>query len=196
MSMSITVLKAFADRPDMGEMKFPAAPALLGHCQLHAIVSRGGALSYMTKSMPPNSSTHLATAPSRSCIFLTSTAPIPTTLAPLRAVAILLAIVSVFSTFRPIIMALAPRCTIALTCALQMVPAPGGVSNDGFQCHISDSNYDDAVTRERTVLTSGTENDLIVENAIFPDRGHILGLRNSCHIDFEGAIQLEECKDR
>lgn len=27
-SMSITVLKAFAERPSMGEMKFPAAPAL------------------------------------------------------------------------------------------------------------------------------------------------------------------------
>lgn len=27
-SMSITVLKAFAERPEIGERKFPAAPAL------------------------------------------------------------------------------------------------------------------------------------------------------------------------
>lgn len=32
-SMSMTVLKAFEERPDIGEIKFPAAPALQDHCQ-------------------------------------------------------------------------------------------------------------------------------------------------------------------
>jgi small basic protein len=63
----------------------------------------------MTKSIAPNSFIHLLAASSRLLIFLTSTDPIPTTLAPFRAVAIFFAIDSVFSTFRPMIHAFAPR---------------------------------------------------------------------------------------
>lgn len=80
--------------------------------------------AYMTKSTPPNSSTHLSTAVCRLCTLLTSTAPNPRTLAPRLAVARSRAIFSVFSTFRPTMHASAPKCTNARTCALQIVPAP------------------------------------------------------------------------
>lgn len=54
----------------------------------------------------------------------TSTEPMPSTFAPRLAVAMSLAMFSVFETFRPMMQALAPRWTRALTCALQIVPAP------------------------------------------------------------------------
>ena len=78
----------------------------------------------MTKSIPPSSFTHFSTATCMLSILLTSTDPNPKTLAPCLAVAISLAILSVFSTFRPMMQALAPRWTMARTWALQMVPAP------------------------------------------------------------------------
>lgn len=82
----------------------------------------GGAC--MTKSMPPNSSTVRSTAFSRVSIFRTSSPPIPITFAPFRAVAMLRAMASVFSTLRPTMQALAPRWTRARTWALQIVPPP------------------------------------------------------------------------
>lgn len=54
----------------------------------------------------------------------TSIAPMPRTFAPLRAVAMDLAIDSVLGTSRPTMQALAPRCTRARTIALQIVPLP------------------------------------------------------------------------
>lgn len=63
----------------------------------------------MTKSIAPNSFTHVSTADSKEAMFRTSTAPIPMTLDPGRAVAMFLAMDSVFSTFLPIMQALAPR---------------------------------------------------------------------------------------
>jgi hypothetical protein len=121
-SMSITVLKAFADRPEIGARKFPAAPALRpyqsGPIQSSAHNEIPGMYTYITKSIPPSSLTHRSTALSKLSIFLTSTAPIPITFAPFRAVAMFFAMVSVFSIFLPMIQASAPRCTRARTCAL------------------------------------------------------------------------------
>lgn len=85
---------------------------------------KGGEKPYITKSIPPNSSTHFSTAPCKLRTLLTSTSPNPSTLAPCLAVAISLAILSVFSTFRPTMHASAPKWTRARTWALQMVPAP------------------------------------------------------------------------
>lgn len=79
---------------------------------------------YITKSIEPSSCTHLSTAFSKLSIFRTSIAPMPMTFAPFRAVAMFCAIFSVFSTFRPMIHAFAPRWTRALTWAEQIVPAP------------------------------------------------------------------------
>lgn len=71
--------------------------------------------TYMTKSIPPSSLTQRSTAPWRLSKLRTSTAPMPRTFAPRRAVAIDLAIDSVFSTLRPMMQALAPRWTRART---------------------------------------------------------------------------------
>lgn len=65
--------------------------------------------SYITKSMPPNSFTHVSTALSKLFMFLTSTPPIPMTFDPGRAVEMDLAMDSVLDGLRPIIHALAPR---------------------------------------------------------------------------------------
>ena len=81
-------------------------------------------LTYMTKSSPPSSLTHLSTAFCRLSTLLTSIAPIPRTLAPDLAVAISCAIFSTFSTLRPTMHAFAPRWTSARTWALQMEPEP------------------------------------------------------------------------
>lgn len=54
----------------------------------------------------------------------TSTAPMPSTLEPDRAVAMSLAMPSVFSTLRPTMQAFAPRCTRARTCCEQIEPFP------------------------------------------------------------------------
>lgn len=78
----------------------------------------------MTKSIPPSSLAHRSAALCKSSDLRTSTAPMPMTLAPGRAVAISLAAASVFSTFLPMMHASAPRWTRARTWALQMVPAP------------------------------------------------------------------------
>lgn len=59
--------------------------------------------------MLPNSFTHLSTALSKLCILLTSTPPMPTTFDPERAVAMDLAMDSVFEALRPMIHAFAPR---------------------------------------------------------------------------------------
>ena len=80
--------------------------------------------TYITMSIPPSSCTHFCAALFRLSCDLTSTAPIPITLAPRRAVAISLAIDSVFSTLRPMMQASAPRSTRARTWALQILPAP------------------------------------------------------------------------
>lgn len=74
--------------------------------------------------MAPSSSTHFSTAFSKLSILRTSTEPKPSTFAPLLAVAMSLAIFSVFSTFLPMMQAFAPRCTIARTWALHIEPAP------------------------------------------------------------------------
>jgi hypothetical protein len=121
-SMSMTDLKAFVERPRIGARKLPAAPALFGvriHRRFNILPS-----TYMTKSMLPSCFTHLSAAFCKSWASLTSTAPMPITFAPFRAVAISVAIFSVFSTLRPIIQAFAPRWTRARTWAEQMVPAP------------------------------------------------------------------------
>jgi len=65
--------------------------------------------AYITKSIPPSSSAHLAAASVKLSGLLTSTDPRPMTLAPGLAVAMSLAIASVFSTLRPTMQALAPR---------------------------------------------------------------------------------------
>lgn len=96
----------------------------------------------MTKSIAPSSRTHLSAALLRfsGCEMRgqrrgggisrpahtsrTSQPPMPRTFAPGLAVAMSLAVVSVFSTLRPMMQAFAPRWTIALVWALQMVPAP------------------------------------------------------------------------
>lgn len=121
--MSITDLKAFELSWVIGARKLPAAPALL---KINGVQSPSSdhSMAYMTKSIPPSSLIHLSTADCKLSILLTSTAPKPKTFAPFLAVAISLAIFSVFSTFLPTIQAFAPRCTSALTCALQMEPAP------------------------------------------------------------------------
>lgn len=80
--------------------------------------------TYIQKSKLPNSPTHLSAASCKLLGSLTSTAPIPRTLAPGRAVAMSRAIVSVFLTLRPMMQALPPRCTKARTWAEQIVPAP------------------------------------------------------------------------
>jgi hypothetical protein len=78
----------------------------------------------MAKSSPPSSSTHRATAPSKSSARRTSTPPMPSTRAPGRSARISAAAASVRGTLRPIMQASAPSRTIARTCALQMLPAP------------------------------------------------------------------------
>lgn len=80
--------------------------------------------SYMQKSIRPSSFTHVATAFSSDSMLRTSTAPSPMTLLPDLAVAMSLAMPSVFSTFRPTMQALAPRWTSARTWAEQMLPLP------------------------------------------------------------------------
>ena len=92
------------------------------------------------------------------------------TFAPGRAVAMLLAIDSVFSTFRPIIQALAPRWTSARTWALQIVPPPP------VQKTTLLSVQKEAVSRCRW----GWDCEGPAENAIFPDIGKIVGFRK-CH---------------
>ena len=99
----------------------------LQHCQIPSVWGRHGQVNistYMTKSMPPSSLTQRSTAFCKFSNLRTSTEPIPITLAPGRAVAMSLATRSVFSTLRPMMQALAPRCTKARTWALQIVPAP------------------------------------------------------------------------
>ncbi len=81
-------------------------------------------ITYMTKSTLPSSRTHLSTAFCKLSACRTSTAPMPSTLAPCRAVAMSCAMASVLATLRPTMHALAPRETRARTWALQMVPAP------------------------------------------------------------------------
>jgi hypothetical protein len=119
--------------------------------------------------MPPNSFTHLSTALSKLSILLTSTAPMPITLAPLRAVAMLFAMLSVFSTFLPIIQALAPRWTRARTCALHIVPPPP-VQNTTLL-----SRYCAVRKRSRAMNCS-----FLTKNSIFPHIGHIFSF-GGCH---------------
>ena len=78
----------------------------------------------MTKSIAPRSFAHRSAAFCKSSGLRTSTAPMPMTLEPDRAVAMSLAAASVFSTFLPTMHASAPRWTRARTWALQIVPAP------------------------------------------------------------------------
>lgn len=78
----------------------------------------------MRKSNEPNSFTQVSTARCKALGSRTSTAPIPITREPVRAVSISFAIASVFSTLRPTIQAFAPRWTIARTWALHIVPFP------------------------------------------------------------------------
>jgi hypothetical protein len=96
-----------------------------------ASILRGGSICetegkgpYITKSIPPSSFTHLSTALSILCIFLTSTFPIPITFDPARAVSMDFAIDSVLAALRPMMHAFAPRWTMARTWAEQIVPAP------------------------------------------------------------------------
>ena len=81
-------------------------------------------VTYITKSMAPRSCIQRSTAFCKLSTFRTSTAPMPMTFDPDLVVAISVAMRSVFSTFRPIIQALAPSRTSARTWALQIVPAP------------------------------------------------------------------------
>ena len=74
--------------------------------------------------MLPSSLTHRSAAATRASGFLTSTAPRPNTFAPFLAVAMSLAMFSVFSTLRPMMQALAPRCTRARTWPEHIEPAP------------------------------------------------------------------------
>ncbi len=92
-------------------------------CQL-VILLKSPRPTYITKSKPPSSFTHLSTDACRLSMFLTSTDPKPSTFAPFLAVVMSLAIRSVFSTFRPTMQAFAPRWTRARTWALHIVPAP------------------------------------------------------------------------
>lgn len=91
MSISMTDLNALTESCSIEARKLPAAPALLT-VRLVSIWSppkkEGGAGPYMTKSMPPNSLTQRSTASFKLSNFRTSTAPMPITLAPCRAVAI------------------------------------------------------------------------------------------------------------
>lgn len=64
---------------------------------------------YIKKSIPPNSFTHCSAALVRLSMLRTSMEPIPRTLDPERAVAMSLAMRSVFSVFRPTMQAFAPR---------------------------------------------------------------------------------------
>lgn len=113
--MSMTDLKALALVWVMGARKLPAAPALggAGVVIMDMLVAALGVVgrcgTHITKSRPPSSFTHLPTAASRLSIFLTSMDPIPKTLDPFRAVAMSLAMLSVFSTLRPTMHASAPR---------------------------------------------------------------------------------------
>jgi hypothetical protein len=81
-------------------------------------------LTDITKSICPSSLTVLSTAASRLLTSRTSTPPIPMTFAPGLCAARSAATRSVFSTFRPMMQAFAPRWTRARTWALQMLPAP------------------------------------------------------------------------
>jgi hypothetical protein len=123
-SMSMTVLKAFGERPRMGARKLPAAPALSSISFVLVIYYPNSSSTYMQKSRLPSSFTHRSAASWRSCAFLTSTAPRPRTFAPFLAVAISFAIRSVLSTLRPTMQALAPKWTRARTWAEQIEPAP------------------------------------------------------------------------
>ena len=80
--------------------------------------------THMRKSMLPSSLMHVSTAFWTLSMLLTSTAPRPRTFEPFRAVAMSLAMPSVFSTLRPTMQALAPRWTIARTWALHIEPLP------------------------------------------------------------------------
>lgn len=75
----------------------------------------GKTVTHMTISMLPNSFAHLSTALLRLSTLLTSTPPIPMTVAPCLAVIMSAATRSVFSTFRPTMHALAPKSTRART---------------------------------------------------------------------------------
>jgi hypothetical protein len=110
--MSMTDFMALGDNWSIEARKLPAAPAL-GFVSL--VLSYMALVTHITKSMLPNSFAHLSAAACSSSGFLTSTAPMPMTFAPFRAVAMSLAMLSVFSTLRPTMQALAPRCTMALT---------------------------------------------------------------------------------
>lgn len=129
---------------------FQAVEDRLGVCEQNWCRTKW---AYMTKSMLPSSSAHRLAASTSACgcyrtytsvvifgglnIFpskttpqegqrtsRTSQPPIPMTLAPGRAVAMSAAMRSVFSTFRPMMAALAPRATRARVWAEQMDPAP------------------------------------------------------------------------
>ena len=130
----------------------------------------------MTKSIPPSSFTHFSTATCMLSILLTSTDPRPKTFAPCLAVAISLAIFSVLSTFRPTMQALAPRWTMALTWALQMVPAPPVQKTTLF------SGMNDLAPRKQHGLEKGVK--IGTENAIFPNIAHVLMLGER---HFEGS---------
>ena len=80
--------------------------------------------AYIKKSIPPSSFTQWSTACCRESTLRTSMLPTPMTLAPERAVAMSFATEAVFSSLRPTMQALAPRCTSARTCAEQMLPLP------------------------------------------------------------------------
>lgn len=109
----------------MEARKLPAAPALSDTISMRIEDrSQANISTYMTKSIPPSSLTQRSTASCKFSSLRTSTEPIPITLAPGRAVAMSWATRSVFSTLRPMMQALAPRCTKARTWALQIVPAP------------------------------------------------------------------------
>jgi hypothetical protein len=117
--------------------------------------------------MAPSSFTHLSTAASKASIFLTSTDPMPITFAPLRAVAILFAIFSVFSTFLPIMHALAPRWTRARTWALQIEPPPPVQKTTLFSRHWGLDREDEPGGRSYRT-----------KNAIFPHVRKVLGSRD------------------
>lgn len=124
-SISITDLKAFTEIWLIEARKLPAAPALdTGQSQQASETPVAQFPTYITKSIAPSSFMQRSTEALRLSNDRTSTAPIPITLAPGRAVARSCATFSVFSTFLPTMQALAPKLTRARTCALQIVPAP------------------------------------------------------------------------
>jgi len=74
--------------------------------------------------MLPNSCTQVSIALDKLAVFRTSTAPMPSTRDPERAVAMSFAMRSHFSTLRPTMQAFAPKWTSARTWAEQIVPLP------------------------------------------------------------------------